>query len=95
MTSSPMYQRGDIVLVDFIADVTSNLAPPFRPGDTLLKDWAAAGLLKPSAVRGILATQNRLEIVRRIGRLSDADFVKVERAIAGILGLWHEGDMQS
>ena len=69
-----------------IAGITSNLLPPFRPGDTMLNDWGAAGLLKPSAVRGIVATQDRSEIVRTLGRLSAADFANVESAIAGIMG---------
>jgi mRNA-degrading endonuclease toxin of MazEF toxin-antitoxin module len=27
-----------------VAAITSNVSPPFRPGDTLLKDWSAGGL---------------------------------------------------
>ncbi len=70
-----------------VAAITGNLAPPLRPGDTPLNDWGAAGLLRPSAARGVLATRDRNEIVRVIGRLSDAELVNVERAIADILGL--------
>jgi mRNA interferase MazF len=69
-----------------VAAATSNLTPPFRPGDTLLADWSAAGLVKPSAVRGVLATVDRSDVVRKLGALSPADFARVEQGIAEILG---------
>ncbi len=69
-----------------VAGVTSTVAPSFRPGDVLLKDWLQAGLMKPSAVRGGLAVIDRNEIVRRLGQLSEGDFADVEQGIAGIIG---------
>ena len=69
-----------------VVGVTSNVAPPFRPGDVLLSDWLQAGLMKPSAVRGGLAVIGRNEIVRVLGKLSDTDFAGVERGVAGIMG---------
>ena len=44
-----------------VAAMTSNISAPFRPGDTLISDWKAAGLLKPSAVRGVLATIDKAD----------------------------------
>jgi len=70
-----------------VAAITSNVSPPFRPGDTLLSDWSLAGLLKPSAVRGVLATVDKVDIVRKLGSLSTKDFASVEQGIADILGL--------
>jgi mRNA interferase MazF len=69
-----------------VAAITSNVSPPFRPGDTLLNDWSAAGLLKPSAVRGVLATVDKADIVRKLGTLTANDFASVEQGIADILG---------
>ncbi|GBC94416.1 hypothetical protein HRbin16_00197 [bacterium HR16] len=69
-----------------VAAVTSNISPPFRPGDTLLNDWNEAGLLKPSAVRGVLATVDKLDVIRRLGRLSNDDFTLVMEGIGSILG---------
>lgn len=69
-----------------VAAVTSNVSPPFRPGDILLTDWQKAGLVKPSAVRGVLATIDKQDIVRSMGALTDEDLAKVETAIATNLG---------
>jgi mRNA interferase MazF len=79
------FNRAGIKLI--VAAVTGNVSPPFRPGDTLLNDWSEGGLLKPSAVRGVLATVDRSDIVRVLGTLSPRDFDEVERGIANILGL--------
>ncbi len=56
------------------------------PGDSLLNDWDAAGLLKPSAVRGVVATVDKSEVIRKLGVLSDRDHTIVEQALASILG---------
>lgn len=69
-----------------VAAITSNVSPPFRPGDTLLNDWGAAGLLKSSAVRGVLATVDKADVVRQLGTLSANDLARVEQGVAGILG---------
>jgi hypothetical protein len=52
----------------------------------LLADWQQAGLIKPSALRGVLATVDKRNIVRPMGHLTDNDFAKVEAAVADILG---------
>jgi mRNA interferase MazF len=69
-----------------VAAVTSNISPPFRPGDCLLSDWESAGLLKPSAVRGVLATVDKDDVVRKLGALTTRDLVVVGQSVAGILG---------
>ena len=83
--STSAFSGAGIKLV--VAAVTSNVAPPFRPGDTLLNDWSVAGLVKPSAVRGVLATVDKMDVVRTLGTLSMQDFSRVEQGIAEILGL--------
>ena len=67
--------------------MTSNISAPFRPGDTLISDWKAAGLLKPSAVRGVLATVDKGDIYRKLGRLTKADFSQVQKDIPSTIYL--------
>jgi mRNA interferase MazF len=81
--STDAFNRAGIKLI--VAAITGNVSPPFRPGDTLLNNWSAAGLLKPSAVRGVLATVDKADVVRKIGTLSGKDLAQVERSIADIL----------
>jgi mRNA interferase MazF len=69
-----------------VAAITSNVSSPFRPGDSLLNDWRTAGLLKPSAVRGVLATVDKIGVARKLGELSTQDFAIVEQGVANILG---------
>ena len=69
-----------------VAAITGNVSPPYRPDDTLLSDWKGAGLLKPSAVRGVLATVDKSDIARKLGTLSAKDFSRVEQGIADVLG---------
>lgn len=70
-----------------VAAITSNISLPFRPGDALISEWQKAGLVKPSAVRGVLATIDKKDVVRVMGQLVEMDFAKVEAVVAQILGL--------
>lgn len=80
------YNKSSIKLI--VAAITSNISPPFRRGDLLIDDWHEAGLVKPSSVRGVIATVDRQDIVRVMGRLSNADFDRVISAVAhALLGL--------
>ncbi len=82
--STSVFNRAVIKLI--VATITSNVLPPFRPGDLLLNDWQKAGLIKPSAVRGVLATVDKSDVVRKLGELSVRDFGMVERGVGSILG---------
>jgi mRNA interferase MazF len=81
--SADHFNQAGIKLIS--AAVTSNIAPPFRPGDTLLTDWKSAGLVKPSAVRGVLATIDTVDVVRTLGVMSEDDFKKVMQNLKSIL----------
>lgn len=83
LSAEDFHQAGSKLIV---VAVISTIAPPFRPGDVLLKDWLQSGLMKPSAVRGGLTVIDRNEIVRRLGQLSDSDFTSVEQGVASIMG---------
>jgi len=84
--STEAFNRAGIKII--VAAITSNLSAPFRPGDTTLGDWQAAGLLKPSAVRGYLGMADQRHVERTLGKMSEADFSQVEQGIAIMLGLY-------
>ena len=56
-------------------------------GEFVLKDWMAAGLNVPTAVkRGVYTVHQRL-IVKTTGTFSTADAERLEHALRGRLGL--------
>lgn len=83
LSINAFHQAGSKLIV---ATLTSNILPPFRPGHTAINDWSSAGLLKPSAMRGIIITIDQNEVVRPLGVMSAQDFSDVEQAIKTIMG---------
>jgi mRNA interferase MazF len=75
-------RRADII----VAPITSNLATG-QFDDTPLTDWSAAGLLKPSVVKGIRGTVQQTLVIRVLGTLTAPDLQKVEQAFANALAL--------
>ncbi len=75
-------RRADII----VAPITSNLSTG-QADDTPLTNWASAGLLKPSVVKGILGTVEQTLVIRVMGTLSTSDLQKVEQTFANALGL--------
>jgi mRNA interferase MazF len=72
-----------------VAMVTSQIAGLSFPGDTVLSEWKAAGLPKPSLVRlAKLVTVESAVIRKKLGRLEPSDQRKVEsnfgRLFAGL-----------
>ena len=57
------------------------------PGEFVLKNWAAAGLNVPTAVKRGLYTVHPTLIVKLVGRLSPQDAQQVEQALREWLGL--------
>ena len=56
-------------------------------GDCDILDWRSAGLPEPSKAKGVIVTIERSIIERRMGRLSSADFARVQDSVRAILGL--------
>ena len=83
LSINAFHQAGSKLIV---ATLTSDILPPFRPGHTFINDWAGAGLLKPTAMRGIIITIDENEVVRPLGVMSAQDFSDVERAVKTIMG---------
>lgn len=75
-------ERPDLVLMA----VTSQLRPTPALGETWLRRWQAAGLIKPSAVKPVLATLEQGLVIRTLGRLADEDQDALRHAIGQIIG---------
>ena len=78
------HQRGPDLL---IMAVTSQVGSPLKFGEFFIRDWHAAGLLKPSAVKAAMATVEARLVRRRLGHLSDYDLEQLKRTLQGLLGL--------
>jgi mRNA-degrading endonuclease toxin of MazEF toxin-antitoxin module len=61
--------RSDVI----IAGLTTNLSREHFVGQMVLADWAECGLVRPSAVSGIIQTIRENQIRERVGKLSPAD----------------------
>jgi mRNA interferase MazF len=75
-------ERPDLVLMA----ITSQLRPAPAIGETWLKQWQAAGLLKPSAVKPVIATLEQGLVIRQLGRLADEDQAALHAAVGQIIG---------
>lgn len=74
--------RPDVILMA----ITSQIRQPLALGEALLKDWQAAGLIKPSVLKPLIATLEQRQIVRGMGQLSAADQETLQAVIQAILG---------
>lgn len=74
--------RPDIILMA----VTSQLRASAAYGEVWLADWHAAGLLKPSAVKPVIATLEAPLVIRQLGTLTDADSQALRSALDAIIG---------
>lgn len=66
--------------------ITSQIREPLAVGEAVLQDWRAAGLLKPSVFKPLIATLEQTQIIRVMGQLSNADKELLEGVIQRILG---------
>ena len=69
-----------------IAQITGRLTGSGRPGDYVIEEWKEAKLLSPGLVRARLATLKTSLVLRRLGRLTKADFRNVQTVLASVLG---------
>ena len=74
--------RPDVILMP----ITSQLRLPLALGETLLANWQAAGLLKPSVVKSVLFTLEKVLIGKTLGQPSAEDQDRLGDALACILG---------
>jgi mRNA-degrading endonuclease toxin of MazEF toxin-antitoxin module len=74
--------RREVVLAALTSNVQRRL-----PGDTLLRDWEAASLPRPSIVAAILRTVKSGEVLHILGSLTPGDLRAVERNLRTVLAL--------
>lgn len=74
--------RPDIIIMA----ITSQLRATAGLGEVWISQWRAAGLLKPSAVKPVIATIEQRMIQGRLGRLETQDQSALRAAIAAIVG---------
>lgn len=74
--------RPDLILMA----VTSQLHPTATFGEVWLQAWQAAGLLKPSAVKPVIATIEQRMVIRRLGALVTDDRDALRLALRQITG---------
>ncbi|MEX2242057.1 MAG: type II toxin-antitoxin system PemK/MazF family toxin [Burkholderiales bacterium] len=74
--------RRDLVIMA----VTSRARSFGAPADTEVSNWRDAGLLKPSAIKPVIATVAQSLVVHRLGRLSEADQHALRHSLASIIG---------
>jgi mRNA interferase MazF len=66
--------------------VTSQLRPNPGGGEVFVREWKAAGLLKPSSIKPVFATIEQSLVIRELGTLAEADRNALRQAIAQTLG---------
>lgn len=74
--------RPDVIVMA----VTSQLRRAPALGEVWLEGWEGAGLLKPSAVKPVIATLERGLVIRRLGALAEGDQAALRQAMAELLG---------
>ena len=66
--------------------VTGQRRPSGTFGEVQIKDWQAAGLLKPSVMKPVLATIEHALVIRPLGQLKNEDQQALRQALVAILG---------
>ncbi|MGQ0812070.1 MAG: toxin-antitoxin system, toxin component, MazF family protein [Nitrospiraceae bacterium] len=66
--------------------VTSQRSTIGSVGQIEVRDWQAAGLLKPSVIKPVLTTIESTLILKKLGRLTPSDQALLRQGLAQILG---------
>jgi mRNA interferase MazF len=84
VVSSAAYNasRPDLIVMA----ITSQIRPSRGFGETWINAWRAAGLLKPSVIKPVLATLEQRLVLRSLGSLAARDAAGLRKAIAEIIG---------
>ena len=83
VVSSAAYQDRRLALI--IMAITSRLRP-LGLGEVAITEWQAAGLLKLSVLKPLLATVERRLVRRKLGRLIGEDLAALRQVLHNILG---------
>ncbi len=83
VVSSPEYNEATNELI--IAQVTSRVSAPPRPGDCNIESWREANLTAPAIIRSRLATLETSSVLRRLGSLTGEDLNRARSALGSLL----------
>lgn len=75
-------ERPDLIIMA----ITSQVRPAQALGEVTVRNWQAAGLLKPSAIKPVLTTIEAALVIRQLGQLKQEDQAALKQALAAILG---------
>jgi mRNA interferase MazF len=75
-------ERLDVILMA----ITSQLRPNPALGEVWLSGWQDAGLLKPSAIKPVIATLEQGLVIKTLGALTERDLGEFKRSFGKILG---------
>ena len=83
VVSSKSYNdaRPDIIVMA----ITSQMRAASGSGDLQLDEWQEAGLLKPSAVKPVIATLEQSMVSKVLGALVDSDQAQLRKMISEVL----------
>ncbi len=76
------HSRHEVIIMAITSNIKRTLI-----GDTRIDEWAAAGLLYPSLVAGIIRTIKHTMVIRKLGVLAQSDFQKVQNSIVRAMDL--------
>jgi mRNA interferase MazF len=84
VVSSHAYNVGkpDIIVMA----VTSQVRPSPMSDEVYIQNWQAAGLLRPSVIKPVLATIEQSLVIRQLGALDAAAQQALRDALARIIG---------
>ncbi len=75
-------ERRDVILMA----ITSQIRSSDAFGEVVVQDWQVAKLLKPSAIKPVVATLEQALVIKILGRLSQRDQAALKEVIARIVG---------
>ena len=73
-----------------VAQITSRMSAPPRPGDCRIQDWKDAKLPRAAMVRSRLATLQSVLVLRQLGQLTSRDLQAAMAELNRALG-WANG----
>ncbi|HEV8330612.1 MAG TPA: type II toxin-antitoxin system PemK/MazF family toxin [Steroidobacteraceae bacterium] len=84
VVSSAAYNRvrRDLILMA----ITSQVRGSGTYGEIMVQDWLAAKLLKPSAIKPVLATLEQTLVTKILGKLSQRDAQTLREVLVKIIG---------
>jgi mRNA interferase MazF len=84
IVSNAAYHRArrDVILMA----ITSQVRGSGAFGEVIVQEWQVAKLLKPSAIKPVIATLEQALVIKTLGQLSPRDQAALKEAIAKIIG---------